>query len=175
MKTIDEIKKEVAKECAEEHFDLLFDSEIEVGDYETARKLYYDVIDRYIGQYITADVEESIRKKYVENEYAEKVRWSKHGDYIAVDIVDKKGNVVDTPFYITPHSPVEVHFPTPSAERPEDPSEYADWHQRYEFTMKEGQLYCRWLNGPAGAAATPSKVPKQDLPEWKFRNATKIF
>jgi len=37
MKTIDEIKKEVAKECAEEHFEVIFEAEISVGDYEQAR------------------------------------------------------------------------------------------------------------------------------------------
>ena len=32
MKTIDEIKKEIAKECAEEHFEVIFEAEIMVGD-----------------------------------------------------------------------------------------------------------------------------------------------
>ncbi|MGG5486278.1 hypothetical protein [Gaetbulibacter sp. PBL-D1] len=51
MKSIDEIKKEVANECGEEHFEVLFDSEISVGDYKTARKLYDTVLDRYFKQF----------------------------------------------------------------------------------------------------------------------------
>lgn len=51
MKTIDEIKKEVAKECAEEHFEVIFEAEILVGDYEQARRLWKEVGDRYIKQF----------------------------------------------------------------------------------------------------------------------------
>ena len=51
MKTIDEIKKEVAKECAEEHFEVIFDAEISVGGYEQARRLWNEVGDRYIKQF----------------------------------------------------------------------------------------------------------------------------
>lgn len=32
LKSLDEIKKEVAKECAEEHFDAIFEAEILVCD-----------------------------------------------------------------------------------------------------------------------------------------------
>lgn len=51
MKTIDEIKKEVAKECAEEHFEVIFEAEIIAGDYEQARRLWNGVGDRYIKQF----------------------------------------------------------------------------------------------------------------------------
>ena len=51
MKTIDEIKKEIAKECAEEHFEVIFEAEISVGDYEQARRLWNEVGDRYIKQF----------------------------------------------------------------------------------------------------------------------------
>ena len=51
MKTIDEIKKEIAIECGENHFDVLFHAEMSVGDYEQARLLYIQVIDRYIAQF----------------------------------------------------------------------------------------------------------------------------
>lgn len=53
MKTINEIKKDIAEECAEEHFEVLFEAEIEVGDYETARKLWNEVGDRYVKQFET--------------------------------------------------------------------------------------------------------------------------
>jgi hypothetical protein len=51
MKTIDQIKKDVAKECAEEHFDVIFEAEIMVGDYEQARRLWDEVGNRYIKQF----------------------------------------------------------------------------------------------------------------------------
>ena len=51
MKTIDEIKKEVAKECGEEHFDLIFKGEIIIGDYGQARRLWNEVGNRYINQF----------------------------------------------------------------------------------------------------------------------------
>lgn len=51
MKTIDEIKKEVASECAEEHFDVIFEEEINVGDYEEALRIWNEVGNRYINQF----------------------------------------------------------------------------------------------------------------------------
>ncbi len=51
-KTIEEIKKEVAKECFEDEFDIIFEAEILVGDFETARRLWREVGDRYINQFI---------------------------------------------------------------------------------------------------------------------------
>ena len=52
MKTIEDIQKEVAKECGEEHFNLLLDAEISVGDYETARRLLITVANKYIDQFV---------------------------------------------------------------------------------------------------------------------------
>lgn len=54
MKTLEDIKNEVAKECAEEHFDVIFEAEILVGDYEQARRLWNEVGDRYIKQFESA-------------------------------------------------------------------------------------------------------------------------
>ena len=51
MKTIEEIKKEVANECIEEHFEVIFEAEIMAGDYEQARRLWNEVGDRYIKQF----------------------------------------------------------------------------------------------------------------------------
>lgn len=52
MKTIEDIQKEVAKECAEEHFEVLLEAEIMVGDFETARSLLIRVANRYIDQFV---------------------------------------------------------------------------------------------------------------------------
>lgn len=60
MKTIDEIKKEVAKECAEEHFEVIFEAEISVGDYKQARRLWNEVGDRYIKQFENGDYTETL-------------------------------------------------------------------------------------------------------------------
>lgn len=51
IKSIDKIKKEIALECAEEHFDVLFEEEINIGDYNTARSLWNEIGDRYIKQF----------------------------------------------------------------------------------------------------------------------------
>lgn len=51
MKTIDEIKSEVAKECGEKHFDVLIQAELSIGDLRTARKLYDTVLDRFFNQF----------------------------------------------------------------------------------------------------------------------------
>lgn len=51
MRTLDEIKLEVAKECGEEHFDVIFESEIMVGDFEQAKRLWDEVGKRYIRQF----------------------------------------------------------------------------------------------------------------------------
>ena len=51
MKTIKMIKNEIAKECHEIDFDLLVETEIAIGDYETARILLIDLVNRYIDQY----------------------------------------------------------------------------------------------------------------------------
>lgn len=55
MKSIDEIKKEIAKECGEEHFDVIFECEIQIRDYKTAKKLWNEVGRRYIKQFKKAD------------------------------------------------------------------------------------------------------------------------
>lgn len=52
MKTIEEIKKEVAKECGEEHFEVIFEAEIDCGDYNQAKRLWEMVGDRYIKQFM---------------------------------------------------------------------------------------------------------------------------
>ncbi len=51
MKTIEDIKKEVAKECAEKHFEVIFEAEISVGNYEQALRLWNEVGNRYIKQF----------------------------------------------------------------------------------------------------------------------------
>jgi len=43
MKTIDEIKKEVAKECAEEHFEVIFEAEISVIMYLYSEPYCYSI------------------------------------------------------------------------------------------------------------------------------------
>lgn len=61
MKTIEQIKRDIAIECGEENFDLIFESEILVGDYEQARKLWNEVGNRYINQYENQEKELSKR------------------------------------------------------------------------------------------------------------------
>lgn len=51
METIEQIKKQVAKECAEEHFEVIFEAEIMAGDFEQARRLWNEVGDRYVRQF----------------------------------------------------------------------------------------------------------------------------
>ncbi len=55
MKTIKEIEKELAEECAEEHFEVLLHSEILAGDFETARRLLITVANRFIDQFINSN------------------------------------------------------------------------------------------------------------------------
>lgn len=50
-KTIEEIKDEVASECGEKHFEVIFEAEISAGDYSAARRLWNEVGDRYIKQF----------------------------------------------------------------------------------------------------------------------------
>jgi len=51
MKSIEEIKKEVANERSEENFEVLLDAEISAGDLKTAKRLLMKVVERYIAQY----------------------------------------------------------------------------------------------------------------------------
>ncbi len=56
MKTLEEIKAEIAKEIGEPNgFDFQFEEEVQVGDYVTAKALYSDLIDRYIKQFMQPD------------------------------------------------------------------------------------------------------------------------
>ena len=68
MKTIDEIKKEVAKECGEDHFEVLLEAEISIEDFETARMLLRTVADRYVNQFIEHD--ELADAGYIDIEYS---------------------------------------------------------------------------------------------------------
>jgi hypothetical protein len=58
IKTINDIMREVAQECAEEHFDVIFRAEIMAGDYTTARLLWNKVGDLYIKQFETNKLNE---------------------------------------------------------------------------------------------------------------------
>ena len=51
MKSLKETQHDVAKECGEDHFELLLQCEIDVGDYGAAKKLLTTVTDRYINQF----------------------------------------------------------------------------------------------------------------------------
>ena len=51
MKSIEEIKKEIANECGEDHFEVQLDAEISAGDLKTAKRLLMKVVERYIAQY----------------------------------------------------------------------------------------------------------------------------
>jgi hypothetical protein len=56
MKTIEEIKKEIAEECGEKHFDILVETEMSVGDYEQAKKLLMELENRFIDQFKKKEV-----------------------------------------------------------------------------------------------------------------------
>jgi len=58
--TIDEIKKEVAQECSEDNFEVLFEAEITVGDYDTAKSLWKSVGDRYVYQFMEKEAVEYV-------------------------------------------------------------------------------------------------------------------
>lgn len=64
MKTLEEIKKEVASECFEEHFDVLLQSEIDVGDYVIARALLIDVANRYVDQFSKIEITPGVFGKF---------------------------------------------------------------------------------------------------------------
>ena len=52
MKTIEEIKKEIANEIGEPNgFDFQVEIEAEIGAYERIRQLYSELVERYIEQY----------------------------------------------------------------------------------------------------------------------------
>jgi CxxC motif-containing protein len=51
IKTIEQIKKEIALECVEEHFEVIFEAEIMVGDFDAAERLWNEVGKRYINQF----------------------------------------------------------------------------------------------------------------------------
>ncbi len=53
MKNINEIKADIAKKIGEPNgFDFQVETEIDIGDFEAARSLYYELSDRYIDQFI---------------------------------------------------------------------------------------------------------------------------
>lgn len=52
MKTLEQIKKELAKEIGEDSgIDFMVEAECDVGDYDAARSLWMEVINRFIKQY----------------------------------------------------------------------------------------------------------------------------
>lgn len=56
MKTIDQIKSEIAKEIGEPNgFDFQVEEEMTVGAYERVRWLYSELVERYIKQYQEID------------------------------------------------------------------------------------------------------------------------
>lgn len=63
-KTLDEIKAEIARECAEEHFDVLLQAEILVGDYAQAKRLLDDATNRYIAQFVKEKLQQTELEVY---------------------------------------------------------------------------------------------------------------
>jgi hypothetical protein len=61
----------------------------------------------------------------------QEVRVSSYGDYIALDLLDKEGKIIETPFYIKEGKSVEVHWATPSSERVFNPCDYDDFFERW--------------------------------------------
>ena len=51
MKTLEQIKKEVAKDTGESDFDFIFETEISIGDYKTAKMLWDNVFYKYVYQF----------------------------------------------------------------------------------------------------------------------------
>lgn len=56
IKTIEQLKAEIAKEIGEPNgFDFQFEVEVDIGGYKTARALYKMLVDRYIAQFTDPD------------------------------------------------------------------------------------------------------------------------
>jgi len=55
MKTLEEIQKDIANEMGEPNFMVLIESEIEIGDFKTAKKLMILAIDRFFEQFLRID------------------------------------------------------------------------------------------------------------------------
>lgn len=103
------------------------------------------------------------------------VRNSHYKDYIALDFVNEDNTIANTPFYISNKQNIEVHWATPSNERPDNPSEYDDWFERYMFKMEDGKLSVAWLNGPCFGEPDFTEVKPNELIDWRFQYARKII
>lgn len=103
------------------------------------------------------------------------VRVSGYGDYIALDFLTTTGSIKSTPFYIKNGYQVEVHWGTPQSERCQNPRSYDDFHDKYLFKMEGGKLSVRWLNGPCSNMEQSTEVDPNDLIDWQFQYANKIF
>ena len=51
MKTRQQIEQEIAEECGEKSFDVLLESEINVGDYKTAKFIMKRASKRFLKQF----------------------------------------------------------------------------------------------------------------------------
>ena len=97
-----------------------------------------------------------------------KLRISGYKDYIAIDEVDKDGNILTTPLYIKNGQQLELHTPIPSSEQIEFAKTYEDFHDKWLLKMEKGELFMKWIDGPCFGTSPFSKILPQELLEWNF-------
>lgn len=100
------------------------------------------------------------------------LRDSSYGDYVAVDMVDERGLIVSTPFYIKEGQIIEAHWPKPSNEQPKNPIHYDDFNDVFQFLMEDGYILSKWAN--SGLNSVFEMMDKKDLLTWEFHKARKI-
>ena len=100
------------------------------------------------------------------------LRDSSYGDYVAVDMVDERGLIVSTPFYIKEGQTIEAHWPKPSNEQPKNPVHYDDFNDVFQFMMQDGNILSKWAN--SGLNSVFEIMDKKDLETWDFHKARKI-
>lgn len=100
------------------------------------------------------------------------LRDSSYGDYVAVDMVDERGLIVSTPFYIKEGQTIEAHWPKPQSEQPKNPVHYDDFHDVFQFMMQDGNILSKWAN--SGLNSVFEIMDKKDLETWDFHKTTKF-
>jgi hypothetical protein len=100
-----------------------------------------------------------------------KVRVSGYGDYVAVDVVDVEGRIIETPVYVTNKTPVLLRTSKPDSERLD--SEFFD---EWELSLSVGKLYIRWINGIIGNKSIKQEINPNELlclkPDLVYRNSS---
>jgi hypothetical protein len=103
-----------------------------------------------------------------------KLRVSGYGDYIAVDKVDDKGNILETPIYLQRGKELKIKTGKPNNERPKGACTSDEFFDKWTLKLEEDNtVFLRWDNGILGVKPEFTEIRPSELLDFKYATIIK--